>query len=346
MGTVPRAVGHIIDETFEMMKLRHLFSNPALAEMLVKNWEYDEPSLELFRYFRISANAIYPFKRDDEVHFLRICPTSERSKENIIAELEFIHYLRNAQYNALEPVASNNGDELIQKKTPWGEYYACVFKRVKGNQLSETSFENEIVFAYGAALGQLHKLSSAYTTPRTRRWRHVDIFDWIEKTLHDLSVAALPINELGLLREHFSGLPMSQGNYGLVHYDFEPDNVFYDNVSKTCSVIDFDDAMYHWYVMDIVQALDSLKNEIPENEFPQKQTAFIEGYRSVFEIDQKLYASMPIFRRFANLYRYTRDLRAIEEKWENEPEWLVELRTKLNASLVNDSKLFGKTVTD
>ena len=100
-------------------------------------------------------------------------------------------------------------------------------------------------------------------------------------------------------------------------------------------MIDFDDAMYHWYVMDIVQALDSLKKETSENEFPQKQVVFIEGYSSMFEINHNLFASMPIFRRFANLYRYTRDLRAIEETWENEPEWLVELRAKLTASLAS-----------
>ena len=131
-----------------MMKLRHLFNNPALAEMLLKNWEYDETSLDLFQYFRISANAIYPFKKDGEVRFLRCCPTSEKTKDNILAELEFVNYLRSNQYNALEPIPPKNGNELIQKSTPWGEYYASVFKHVMGKQISETDFSAEIMLDF------------------------------------------------------------------------------------------------------------------------------------------------------------------------------------------------------
>jgi len=327
-----------------MLKLRHLFNNPALAEMLVKNWGYDEPSLEMFQYFRISANAIYPFKKNDEIHFLRFCPTSEKSKESILAELEFINYLRNAQYNALESVPSNNGDEVVQKLTPWGEYYASVFKRVKGKQISESILNDEIIFAYGTALGQLHKISCTYTAPKARRWTHVDVFNWIEENLYNLAIESLPIDELNLLRKYFSDLPIDQGNYGVIHYDFELDNVFYDDVTKSCSVIDFDDAMYHWFIMDIVQAIYSLRNEFIDNEFSQKQAVFLEGYRNMFDIDNKLFAAMPLFRRFANLFRYTRDLRAIQEHWENEPDWLVELRTKLTDALVNDSEFFGKAI--
>lgn len=37
-------------------------------------------------------------------------------------------------------------------------------------------------------------------------------------------------------------------------------NVFYDEETGSCNMIDFDDSMYHWYAMDIEQALDSLVN--------------------------------------------------------------------------------------
>ena len=327
-----------------MMKLRHLFDNPALAEMLLKNWEFDETSLELFQHFRISANAIYPFKKKGEVCFLRCCPISEKTKSNILAELEFINYLRSSQYNAMEPVPSRDGDELIQKSTPWGEYYASVFKRVQGKQISETDCSDDVMFAYGAALGQLHALSSKYTTPKTQRWTHVNVFSWIEETLKSLVLETSPMDELNLLREYFSNVPINSKNYGLIHYDFELDNVFYDDSTKSCSVIDFDDAMYHWYVMDIVQTLDSLKSEVGENDFFHKQSVFIEGYRSRFDLDDDLFVTMPAFKRFANLYRYARVARAIQEQWDNEPDWMVELRKKLSNALVKASESFGKEI--
>ncbi len=89
-----------------MMKFRHLFHNLDLAEMLVKNWEYDPVSLELFQYL---ANAIYPFKVAGKVCFLRCCPAEEKNRESILAELEFIDYLRANGYPALEDLPASSG---------------------------------------------------------------------------------------------------------------------------------------------------------------------------------------------------------------------------------------------
>lgn len=102
-----------------MMKLKYFFDNPELAHMLLKNWDYDESSLDMFRSCRISANAIYPFTRNEEVRLLRFCPTSEKIKDNLLAELEFIAYLRNNQYQAVASVLAKTGEELVQRLTPW-----------------------------------------------------------------------------------------------------------------------------------------------------------------------------------------------------------------------------------
>lgn len=199
------------------------------------------------------------------------------------------------------------------------------------------------MFTFGSALGQLHKLSSQYKAQVTKRWAHVEVLSWIEKTLTNISTEATALQELVYIREKPSQLPINSENYGLVHYDFELDNVFYDHQTKFCSVIDCDDAMYHWYIMGIEQALDSIKGEVAESEFEQKKTHFLEGYKTHFAIDQELFESRLLFKRFANLYGYTRILRAIPERWENEPDWLIQLRVKLNAALRKRSAHFART---
>jgi len=329
-----------------MLKLRYLFNNTDLAHMLLENWEYDASSIDMFQYYRISANAIYPFKKNGEICLLRFCPILEKPKENIVAELEFVDYLRSKHYQALEPVPSKTGEELVQKETPWGGYYASVFKRVRGTQISESPLDDDLVFTFGASLGQLHKLSREYTPSTTKRWTHTDVFSWIEHSLGIVSVEDVVLSELTLLRNYFATLPSDPKNYGLIHYDFELDNVFYDPMSKSCSVIDFDDAMYHWYIMDIERALDSLKQDsnLAEHEFDQKKALFLKGYRSQFDLDDALLAIMPVFQRFANLYSYARIVRSIQECWENEPEWLVELRMHLQNLLRDKSFYFGKTI--
>ena len=179
------------------------------------------------------------------------------------------------------------------------------------------------------ALGELHTRSRAYTAPQVKRWTHLDMFAWIEEELQALPTQEPALRELRLLREACYRLPCSPDLYGLIHYDFETDNVFFDAQTQACSVIDFDDAVYHWYLMDVVQALDSLQDEMSPGDLPAKQAVFLEGYRSKFPLDEAFFPAMPLFRRFAGLYKYARIARSVQERWDNEPEWMVSLRQKL-----------------
>jgi Ser/Thr protein kinase RdoA (MazF antagonist) len=308
----------------------------------MKNWEYDEDSEELFQYFRISANAIYPMKIHGNICYLRFSPVSEKSEENVLAELAFIEYLRNQRYPAIEAVISKSGDQLVRTETSLGAYYASVFKKVAGKQISQTDFNDEIMYAYGAALGELHALSRKYENPNLKRWSHVDVFDWIEKTLTELGLDQKAMRELTLLRSEFGQLTINQENYGLIHFDFEPDNVFYDETSHHCSVIDFDDAMYHWYVMDIVQALNAIQDEMELDDCSHQQALFLQGYLGVCKIDENLFKLKPLFKRFAKLFQYTRVARAIEERFEGEPDWMVSLREKLEGLLMETRLNFGE----
>ncbi|WP_025027800.1 phosphotransferase enzyme family protein [Caldalkalibacillus mannanilyticus] len=325
-----------------MLKLNDLFNNIDLAEMVLKNWKYDEESIEMFKYYRISSNAIYPFRCDGKIHLLRFAPKTEKLKSNILAELDFISYLRDNGYGVLEAVVSRHGEELVEVRTPWGEYFASVFKRVSGVQINNTDFSDTIIFSYGKALGRLHQLSSKYKPITFKRWSYSDVLDWIQQVLINFPEESAALTETKILRDYFASIPKSQTNYGLVHYDFEYDNVFYDDKSNSCNVIDFDDAMYHWYAMDIEQALDSLQECIPAELFNHKKKCFLDGYLTEYDISDDLETLLPACRRFAKLYGYARTLRSITEKWDHEPDWLTNLREELSKSLEEDSISFGK----
>ena len=144
----------------------------------------------------------------------------------MLAELAFIDYLWKQSYPAMEAVISTSGDQLVRKETPWGEYYASVFKQVAGKQISQTDFNDEIMNKYGTALGELHSLSRKFENPIAKRWTHTDIFEWIEMTLDELRMDQQPLKELAFLKNQFAQLHVNRENYGLIHFDFEPDNVF------------------------------------------------------------------------------------------------------------------------
>ena len=76
-----------------MLKLKYLFDNRDLALMLLSNWEYDSDKLEMMDYFRISANAVYPFSMNGETCFLRFAPFEDKQPQAVQAELEYLRYL-------------------------------------------------------------------------------------------------------------------------------------------------------------------------------------------------------------------------------------------------------------
>lgn len=327
-----------------MMKLRFLYDNRDLAVMLLQNWDYDASSLELMDRFRVSANAVYPFKNKGELQFLRFAPISEKTEKSIQGEIDFIKYLLKSGYNANAPVESKDGQDIVIRETPWGEYCAVVYKSVVGKPMAQVVFDHEKASLFGRTLGLLHDLSSRYHATKDKRWTHHHVLDWIEETLTSLDNEIKAKRELSLLREYFLSLPVSKDNYGLIHYDYELDNVFFDEEKGSCSVIDFDDSMYHWYAMDIEQSLDSIQSELPESDFNVNRQHFLAGYRSAYTLSDEELGRLSAYRRFANLYGYTRIKRSIQESWPNETGWIVGLRKKLVIAVERKSKGFGVSV--
>ncbi|MCR8644336.1 phosphotransferase [Paenibacillus sp. N1-5-1-14] len=324
-----------------MLKLKYLFNNEELAMMILRNWEFDEESVEMFQYYRISSNAIYPFRIDGKIHLLRFAPIEEKKSENVKAELAFIAYLRDRGYGVLETTETKQGEELIEVETPWGTYVASVFKRVRGTQLNRTDLSDEVMLSYGKALGKLHQLSGEYKPEQHRRWTHEDVIAWMKEVLKDFPQETTAMQECELVLAKLSSFNKNNINYGLIHYDFEFDNVFYDQGTGGCNAIDFDDSMYHWYVMDVEQSLDSLHDVVAEEVYEAKKAIFLEGYRSEYALPYNWEELLSVCRQFNNLYGYVRTLHAMSEKWANEPEWLTGLRARLEQSMEVKARQFG-----
>lgn len=282
--------------------------------------------------FRISSNAIYPFCQGGKVCFLRLAPTEEKLEQNVLGEIEFINYLLQHDYPALEPIKTVAGKECLRLDTEWGEYYATAFKSVKGVQIENTDMSNETMYEYGKALGRLHTLSAKFV-PKMKKWTHIEVLNWIEAVLSEYNAPNNVVSAFATLKGQLRLLPLLQDNYGLIHYDFELDNVFYDKETKTCAVIDFDDSMYHWYALDIEQVFVSLEDELSGEALIIAKDEFIRGYKEEHRYTEEMKMSHPLMRRFINFYGYARLIRCAAEKFDNEPDWLIELRIKLDKSI-------------
>lgn len=128
---------------------------------------------------------------------------------------------------------------------------------------------------------------------------------------------------------YLQSLPISNSNYGLIHYDFQLDNLFYEEKYRSFHVIDFDDAVYSWYAHDIVTALDDfLHNDINLKHSPVN--SFLQGYCLIRPLSEEDVQTFPYFQRFMKLYQFSKLLWTLEgSDIVDAPQWLDDLKIKL-----------------
>ncbi|MEK4628437.1 phosphotransferase [Solibacillus sp. FSL R7-0682] len=302
-------------------------ASDAVAQSLVKFWEYDEGTLKLWR---ASSNFVYAFERNQVQYFLRISFEQDNSIDQIIAELEFMQYLQLNGFPSVTPIRSISGKLIETLKTPEGTYIAVVFSAANGINLDTDTISAKQMEEWGKSLASFHCLSKTFEPVFERRKSWLDTVQFMENVFKEHQGEQLALQELGRVTNWLQSLPTNKDVFGLIHYDFQLDNIFFEeNKNQSFNVIDFDDAMYHWYVLDIVTALDDF---IEDNKPHSKLLiqSFLNGYHSKMDLDRNVIAQFPQFQKYANLYKFSKILKSLDYGEINEmPSWFVELRGKL-----------------
>ena len=279
-------------------------------------------------------------KKAGKLMFLRFVPASEKRYEDIQEEVHLLESLKLQGYNVPEIIKSIRGEKLVIQNTPWGEYYAVVFEGVGERSLENVTLTETLAFAYGAFLSEFHSLSKKTLNHQITRKSVLDHLDDMELKVY--GNAAYPNSifiEIIRLRNEFEKLSLENETYGLIHYDFELDNIMVDLNSETLYAIDFDDSMYGFYGQDIERAVNSIQSEI---DFPESEAfihTFLEGYQSNGGSITHYLENKTLFKSFADLYSYVRVSESIKESWDHEPEWMINLREKLivgNQEYINE----------
>jgi len=122
-------------------------------------------------------------------------------------------------------------------------------------------------------------------------------------------------------------LPVTETNYGLIHGDFELDNLFWQG--DTLAMLDFDECAYYWYIADVAFALRDLFEAGVDLSNPSFR-AFIRGYSEHHPLDEELISHLPTWMRLVNLITYAKLVRAIDLANDQDyPEWCTSLLLKL-----------------
>lgn len=293
-----------------------------LAEKILNKWGYDEGSVFCLR---ASANFIFIFKKDGQTYYLRFNDSSERELQSIEAELNIVQYLGNDSLNVAMPVKSLNEKYIEVVETDLGTFYAVVFEALEGKHYEVEEITNEQTYIWGKSLGKLHEsLKNLPEDYRNNRPSWNDRLIKVKELIPPHEKTAY--KELERILRWANGLTVSKENFGIIHYDFELDNVVFKN--NTIGMLDFDDSSVYWYVADIVYALRDVGDFHIELPIIKK---FIEGYKSETTLDIDILSESLWFERLHKLVSFAILIRAVDvEEAQEYPEWLINLRKKLS----------------
>jgi Ser/Thr protein kinase RdoA (MazF antagonist) len=300
-----------------------------IAAQIAGRWEHDEGSV---RFFRSSANFVYRLQRGGRPFYLRFADSSERTRGMVVAEVDILRSVAARGMTVTTPIPSSHGHLVETVWTELGTFHAVVFGGMDGAQLEIDDLDDRQFMEWGAALGRLHATleGCAPTAAASRRtWR-----DHLES-----AGACLPEGRSAVRTEYeqiassLEVLPMTRDSYGLIHSDFELDNLYWQD--GTVGIGDFDECFNAWHVMDVVLALRDLfpdRVDLNNGSFLD----FVRGYRTQRTLGDELLAQLPLFLRTARLLGHARLVRCMDlSPYAGDPAWLQALRSKFENRLTD-----------
>ena len=297
---------------------------PPAASLVLRSWEHDAGSCAPVRY---SSNFVFSFTEGGERRILRVADDQERSRAAIAAELDMLRWLAQEGLLVAAPVPSRRGDLIETVETDHDTFHGVVLPALPGVHLSIEELDQAGFEAWGETLGRLHQALRRYRGASAGdRWTWRDHLALIESNVPRAERAVQ--REATDLAEALAALPSGPAHQGLIHFDFELDNLLWRE--RDIGIIDFDDCAHHWYGADIAFALRDLFDEGAEITDPSVQS-FLRGYGAHQPIDAPMLASLPVFSRLARLTTYARITRALDVQADDgPPPWIMDLHQRLH----------------
>jgi Ser/Thr protein kinase RdoA (MazF antagonist) len=243
------------------------------------------------QWWRSSASHVFV----TPLGYLRFVPPSVRPFDAVERTAALMAALA-ASVPVVRPVPALSGAPVSLVTTRLGPMCAMLVQRAPGEPLDIEELTVAGATAWGRSLASLHEAAA----------------------LHD---AAFPWPT-----EQTYGLPPDDSRFGLIHGDFELDNLAW--LDGVPTAYDFDEATRSWYAADVAYALRDAEDR------PDLVAAFVAGYQDVRPLDV---ASLPRFRRL-NAARRAASLEALLAA-DTAPEAHPELAAKLRQALDRESAI-------
>jgi Ser/Thr protein kinase RdoA (MazF antagonist) len=274
-----------------------------VADTVAARWGY-MPGAALF--WRSSASHVFVVLNKDRTQreaFLRFVPAHLFSRTRVEAVAALMSCLAGAGMATVPILRSSTGGLVETIDVGGWQAHAMLVANAGGETVELDDLTPQSARAWGAALGRLHRDGDVAAAA-------LDLPDCLER-IHEALTCFDGDTVLGevvaAVRSRLADMPRNAGCYGLVHGDFELDNLAWlDGVPHA---YDFDEAERSWFMADIASAIrDIVPQPRALAEAPSALlAAFLNGYRRerpsmVIDSDQLvLFTAINALRSLARL---------------------------------------------
>ena len=208
-------------------------------------------SVEVRRHHQ-AVNAVLEVRLGGATFYLRLTPTSWRSRADVACELAFVGHLVRRGCRVASPIPSSSGS-LVEEVSDW---FATMYERAPGVSAEPggAAWEEAMFRAWGEALARQHLAAQDFDVPAAtwrRDWRAEPVLVRGVEALRRTDPAAHEAAEdvLEAVEREAEGL----GTVGMIHADFAPQNFRWSS-SGGITAFDFDNACRHWLFYDLTVA--------------------------------------------------------------------------------------------
>ncbi|MDN3241693.1 phosphotransferase enzyme family protein [Glycomyces tritici] len=290
-----------------------------IADEVAAAWGY-EPGTA--RWWRSSASHVFVLPDPRGKRYLRFAPEQDAGAEAVAALME---RLAENGTPVVRPVRADSGRLTVTVPTAHGPMRAMVVEAAAGEEADADELTADRARAWGRALAIVHRDAADVDAVLPQAFG--ELAEAAERFPGDAELA----EAVARLGERVAALPRDNARFGVVHGDFELDNLAWEGDRATA--FDFDEAAHSWYAADVAFALRDLTG--PDGAVAEERRAlveaFIAGYRGVRGFTEAEVASLRLFTGVHAVCSLVRITRALGTPDAGEPEWLAGLRSDLEA---------------
>jgi amicoumacin kinase len=198
-------------------------------------------------------DGVYGFTQHGQDFVVKYTLPTVRSFSNLQGQVDWLNFLATHGAPVSRPISSINGEMVEQLPINESLVSVICYEHAPGERPQNSTWTAEFFQRWGQVMGKLHALSTHYTPPQ----QHRRINHWHESASYDRQTIPAEqsrvLEKFDALQHYLHVLPKDRHAYGVIHGDFQANNLLVDK--GLLRVIDFDNCEYNWFVMDIATSL-------------------------------------------------------------------------------------------